>query len=253
MHASIRVFVHKHSTPQQVQFATMAIPIYVEQAPKIFGCNFNSYNIHGHLHLIQDYKNFGPLDSISAFEFENYMTTLRRYCRKPTMYLQQIYNRRDEDLHKIPVYRSIRAPVEVSQRHGSGPLVNVELSNCVQYKKVQYHGQTFRLDNRDNTCITLQGSICIIRNILVVNGINYLAVQKFDIVESFYDVGLPSLEFGVYQCSNLRIDIEMILLTDVKMKCFRMPQWAHRNPSNDTSADSILPNCAIVATLLHEN
>lgn len=62
----------------------------------IYGLTFLSYNIHGILHLVEDVFRFGPLDSYSAFPYENSMVYFTRMCRKPHLSLQQIAARRAE-------------------------------------------------------------------------------------------------------------------------------------------------------------
>jgi len=65
----------------------------VEQTEIIYGASFLSYNVHALLHLVDDIAKLGPLDSFSAFLFENNMRVFKRYCRKPHLYLQQIARR----------------------------------------------------------------------------------------------------------------------------------------------------------------
>ena len=36
------------------------------------------YNVHGLIHIAEDVKRFGPLDSYSAFPFENYLGHLKQ-------------------------------------------------------------------------------------------------------------------------------------------------------------------------------
>lgn len=51
---------------------------FVEYFGIIYEPYFISYNVHGLLHLIDDYKYFGPLDNINCFPFENYMKNLKK-------------------------------------------------------------------------------------------------------------------------------------------------------------------------------
>jgi len=59
-------------------------------------CHFISHNIHGLLHLVDDYHLHGPLDNCSAFTFENYMKELKGMLRKHETPLQQIVRRYEE-------------------------------------------------------------------------------------------------------------------------------------------------------------
>ena len=43
----------------------------------LFGECYVSHNVHNLLHICDDVSNFGPLDSYSAFCFENYLGILK--------------------------------------------------------------------------------------------------------------------------------------------------------------------------------
>ncbi|XP_074099990.1 uncharacterized protein LOC141528050 [Cotesia typhae] len=59
----------------------------------VYGLKYLTYNAHGLLHLVSDYKLYGPLDSVSAFPYENSMPKYRDFVRKPEKPLQQIFHR----------------------------------------------------------------------------------------------------------------------------------------------------------------
>lgn len=54
--------------------------------------------MHALQYLIDDYNNFGPLDNVSAFPFENHMRILKKTMRKATQPLQQAVKRYEEKL-----------------------------------------------------------------------------------------------------------------------------------------------------------
>lgn len=86
------------STPSQtlLTFADIALKKFIESSPYIYGPRFMSYNVHGLLHISEDVQRHGPLDSFSAFAYENEMSTYRKLCRKPDLLLEQISNRIEE-------------------------------------------------------------------------------------------------------------------------------------------------------------
>lgn len=65
-----------------VQYADSLLNYFVESFEKIYGPEHVSFNVHGLLHLSDDYHIFGPLDNSSAFAFENYMKELKTKVRK---------------------------------------------------------------------------------------------------------------------------------------------------------------------------
>ncbi|KAL7289998.1 hypothetical protein TKK_0015730 [Trichogramma kaykai] len=101
---AMRILVSSNSDETLLNYAEQFLKIYVSRSEDVFGLEYLSYVTHGLLHLVEDYKNFGPLDSFSAFPYENSMTYFRKACRKPHMHLQQIYRRRVESLRKKTRY-----------------------------------------------------------------------------------------------------------------------------------------------------
>lgn len=99
LHSAIRILVDvvSSSNVTSINKAEIMLRIFVQRASEHYGIEFLSYNIHALLHLVNDVNNFGPLDSFSAFPYENNMTYFRRIIRKPNQHLQQIVNRRYEE------------------------------------------------------------------------------------------------------------------------------------------------------------
>ena len=51
---------------------------FVELAPKYYGSEIQTYNMHSLIHLNEDVKNFDTLDSFSAFPFENFLQKVKK-------------------------------------------------------------------------------------------------------------------------------------------------------------------------------
>lgn len=103
LHAAIRVLVSKSPSRQHLRFAELAIQKFVLRCEILYGPTFHTYNIHGLLHLTDDVKRFGSLDSFSAFPYENNMLIFRKYLRKPNQPLQQFFNRMAEKHNKFMI------------------------------------------------------------------------------------------------------------------------------------------------------
>ena len=86
-HCAMRIFIDPCSTPEDILFAENLIKIFVGRAEEIYGVRFMTYNVHGLLHLADDVKAFGPLDSYSAFPFENNMMYFQKCCKKTSQHL----------------------------------------------------------------------------------------------------------------------------------------------------------------------
>lgn len=68
----------------------------MESSAKLFGPQFIVHNVHNLIHLPDDVVNHGPLDSFSAFSFENKLQILKNLIRKSGKPLQQLVNRLEE-------------------------------------------------------------------------------------------------------------------------------------------------------------
>jgi len=238
LHTTLRVLSSSSPSIVNLQFAKQALQLFVEQAEIIYGASFLSYNVHALLHLVDDVVKLGPLDSFSAFSFENNMRVFKRYCRKPHLYLQQIAHRIAEETNYLDRFttRQINdAPVKVTKRYTGK--VPIGLAGARQYSNVKTVNFTLGLQIRDHCCITRDGSICIISNIFAVGSLFYLIVRTFRCVEAFYDVGISSSSAGVFKCSALSTQTCRILLDDVVAKGYKMPNWQVRSNTFDSSSD----------------
>lgn len=93
---------------------------FVLRCNSLYGPNFNSYNVHGLLHLTDDVKRLGNLDSFSAFPYESNMSIFRKYCRKPNQPLQQFFNRMMEiRQHGLCQNFNIESSIRVSMSHNT--------------------------------------------------------------------------------------------------------------------------------------
>ena len=65
-------------------YAQSILVQFVHHFSELYGPQHIVYNVHGITHLANDVKNFGCLDKLSAFPFENYLGFLKRLVRQPT-------------------------------------------------------------------------------------------------------------------------------------------------------------------------
>lgn len=185
-----------------------------------------SYNLHGLLHLANDVKLLGKLDSFSAFDFENYVSEFRKFVRKPHLPLQQ-FVRRLHELNSCTISlksNNFDGVIRASCTHKNGPLLRNIPSTCTQFKLLKIDHITYGCNERDNCCFLKNGIICIIENIVKISKY-YFIVKRFKKVNNFYDNIIESKSMGVFECTNLS-ERFIIALSDVYTKCFRIPKWS---------------------------
>lgn len=245
LHGAIRVLVSKCPSRKQLKFAELALHKFVLRCDSLYGPNFNSYNVHGLLHLTDDVKRLGNLDSFSAFPYESNMSIFRKYCRKPNQPLQQFFNRMMEiRQHGLCQNLNSESSIRESMSH------NTDKNN--PHTKIQFNGIYLSIDLRDNCCILLDGSICIVINIVENNNSYNLIVKRFLEVDNFYNIGMESSAFQVYKCGNISRESITINCNEVNAKCYRMPLWENRSlDDSDSDEDDMESSKYIVAAMIH--
>lgn len=84
------------STLGQVDFAGKMLLSFVSKFSTLYGRFHIVYNVHSLIHLANDVKVHGSLDSFSCFGFENYLGKIKRLLRNSRLPLSQIRRRLSE-------------------------------------------------------------------------------------------------------------------------------------------------------------
>ncbi|XP_067206727.1 uncharacterized protein [Linepithema humile] len=261
LHTAIRTLCsNTFSNMSLLQCAEVALKKFVEKCQVFYKLSFMSYNVHALLHLVADVKRFGPLDSFSAFKYENNMQLFKRSYRKPHQALQQFALRQAEiNNHERKEHsaHSNATVIQMFDRHGEGPLpLGFSPTHCQQYTKIQTGSMYFNVTSLGNKCCILKdSSVCVIENILEMNETYHFVVKKFEIMEDFYDVGISSSSLDIYKCSALSSDFYVIPITDVRAKCYMMLYWKtiddeSSDSSSDSETDKPVPGEYVISVLL---
>lgn len=119
------------------------------------------YNVHSLVHITDDVQNFGALDAVSCFPFENHLTLIKKSTRRSFLPFQQIIGR----LYEMQHLKKHGPTTLCSGEHCSGPVVDC-LGECQQFRAAVT--KDFKLSNscRDSCVLTEKQSVGIVRNIL---------------------------------------------------------------------------------------
>ena len=92
LHVAIFILTHpeKCKMPNYLNHASDLLYHFVENASLVYGQEFVTCNIHSLLHIPEDCKKFGPLDSYSCFPFENYLSFIKKLVRNGKHPLAQV-------------------------------------------------------------------------------------------------------------------------------------------------------------------
>ncbi|XP_030758964.1 uncharacterized protein LOC115884507 isoform X1 [Sitophilus oryzae] len=157
-----------------LKYAEELITCFIDKSKSIYDIGFFSLNVHSLSHLVDCCKKFGPLDSFSAFPYENYMQKLLRYVRKAHQPLQQVIRRVSEENNllnslTINTKKCVKpSSLNCVQVHSEGPLA----PGCKgpQYKKMVCDSFTISCNTFGNRFVMLKdGSIFEVKNICYDN------------------------------------------------------------------------------------
>ena len=106
LHFAVYVFC-SNSCKHLYSHAKSCIDLFVHQMPELFGRQSVVYNVHCLLHLHEYVELYGPLDSFSAFRFENYLGVLKRRIKCTNNIFQHCVN---QLLSVREIYTSLSQP-----------------------------------------------------------------------------------------------------------------------------------------------
>jgi len=195
-----------------INYAETLLKYFVRTFESLYGKSLISHNIHNLLHICNDVRKYGQLDSFSAFRFENFLSSIKGQLRKSDKPLQQLWKRYVEiqlnsdtifDIHKKPVF---------SKNHCNGPVI-INLNIVEQYKI--YNGPTYTLQchkENDRYCILMHGSCIYIENIIkTIDNHAFLVGRLLQSLGSLY----------VLPCSSEHLNIRL-----ASRKFFRLGYWS---------------------------
>jgi len=124
LHISFRILLSPNSSEKLVNFSQKLLEHFVEKFDEIYGAQYVSHNVHGLLHITDDYRKFKSLEECSCFPFENFMKVLKKMLRKHEKPLEQIINRYHESLifNKPDIQDKSKNEIIYKKKHNNGPL-----------------------------------------------------------------------------------------------------------------------------------
>lgn len=168
---------------------------FVKAAAKHYGSEIITYNMHSLVHLNEDVKNLGPLDTFSAFPFENYLQELKRMLLKSNQPLQQVCKRSFERKQTVikchKPTRMFRKKFIKDRLNGT----NYSQITCPSYKLS---------DKSKDFCILLNSNkIVVTSSFTKENGIPYIIGFEFIVMEDFFTKPFKSSIISVYKVKNM--------------------------------------------------
>lgn len=213
LHVAIRLLCSPDLS--HITYAESLLQHFVQSFIILYGPQHTSYNIHALIHLAEDVRKFGTLDTFSAFRYENYLKSIKQYLRKAERPLQQIHNRLTEYEYCLSFEKKHRK-MGVYGIHNEGPVLSG--MNGLQYSTFSRADFTLSIHNPNNCCGLNDNSIVIIENI-VANAANELFIigRKFINLSDLYTEPCNSSLLGIYKSTGYE-NLSAWPLTSLKIK-----------------------------------
>lgn len=184
-----------------------------------------SHNIHVAIHLADDVKKYGSLDSFSAFPFENFMQALKKNIISGLKPLQQLTRRYAE-------YRVFNNAQEFSKRL-CGPINAVckekqrpMLQNACnpQYTGWRTYKFSLKLNFADNCVKKIQDDIVIIENIATEKSNNDIIIigRQYEHFSEFFNSPCSTKIMSIQVASKLS-HLKSWPLEHIKEKLLHLP------------------------------
>lgn len=202
LHVAIRLLANNRLTPNCINVAEKLIEKFVRDYPKIYGKFSVVYNVHVLLHIPYYVRLYGPLDSFSAYKFENFIQRLKKCVLKGNQPLQQIFNRLEERYNNYPESLEISKFNKIKiKSNGNDSYVGViEDGEIIPVKVI-------RMERRDRT--------------------NYIHAVKCLNVGPLFLSPIDSSAIGEVTYSGISTMPQQFKMSDVQFKYCRIPCGDH--------------------------
>lgn len=198
LHIALRLLCTQNT--DQINFAETLLKQFVASFGTLYGNEFISHNVHGLIHMSDDVRNLGPVDTYSAFPFENHLGQMKKLIRKGEKPLEQLSNRYAEIFSCGTAIDSPEVYPILKGQHNTGP----ELPTCEgsQYRKIVSEQFTISTKAPNNCCGLKDNSIVVVENVIHSHDGVYVIGRKYEMY-NFYDNICESSLVETYKVEKL--------------------------------------------------
>lgn len=200
---------------------------FIEDHMEIHGESSITMNIHNTSHVVDDVEKFGPLNTISAYEFENSLHGLKlrlKQCNKP---LQQAARRISETAtsSKSIALKSTKNLPLLNHPHTLS-------ENMLVFRSIEFKPNTVLSsvnDNqRDKWFLTSKNVIVEFYFIEKKQGRNMIHGAALRNVESYFTSPFDSSKYlNIFSSDGEKFEPQLFEVNDIKAKMYCLP---HHNP-----------------------
>ncbi|KAJ8684966.1 hypothetical protein QAD02_020759 [Eretmocerus hayati] len=195
-------------------FANELLRSFVRDFKILYGKEYLVYNIHNLIHLAEEALRNGPLDSFSAFPFENFMRILKSYLRKPESPLQQIHLCLVQQANFIEEEDVKILPIE------SGRIVcDLPFGSYGGFTKIEFEGYELSTSPPNNVCVLDDGTIVAIDYMAYKDDDRIIIGKRFEEKKDISYYPVPSTShFSISIVSKLSTYVEFWKMSSIYRK-----------------------------------
>lgn len=210
--------------------AEMCLKLFVERFKEIYGSHHFTMNLHNLLHVMEDVKRFGAINTFSTYPFEAHLFQIKRWLRSGNLPLSQIANRLIEsELVKkdssdcpqkmlYPQFVGAPSPHKVDDLNNL-IFVKYELYSVVKFEKFQINCM------RDEDCyiLTKDNKIIEVNYFIYFDGQTKIYGQTILGVKNYFELPIKSSEMLIFSSENLNKNpSELFEINEILCKLFKM-------------------------------
>lgn len=220
LHTAIRILCHPEDCLYNNTYAKDLLMFFVKTFKLLYGEDNIVYNVHNLIHLCEDVKKYGSLDTFSAFPFENYMQVLKKQLRKSEKPLSQINNRISEQITRSEINDEANTNTNV-------PLLlkpdrkNLPLQCVNSHKRIKLKNFTLTTKCADNCCYLKDGSVFCIEYIGIKDKTPVVLGKRFADLLPIPIYPHNSQNMDIHMTKNLT-HLEVIPASEICKKAFKV-------------------------------
>lgn len=166
---------------------------------------------------------FGPLDSCSAFEFENHMQQLKKHLRKHHQPLAQISKRLFEEMAVKSSFKDSTKSREFKNKQLDGPLGD----NCIdpQFKCLNLNGVSLKCNSKDCYCLIVDGTVVKIKNFAYSKHLGEMVMvgKSFCNKTNLFKKPCKSSKLNIFKISQINTSLDVWRIDSISTKLFVVP------------------------------
>ena len=232
LHFSFRVLSATNSNPSQMECVRPHLEDFVRTFGEIYGIETIGHYMHGLLHLVDQAKKHGPLDSYAVYLFESYLGIFKHFKHGPRYPAQQLVNRIIErQVSSRDIYlQNKRSTIFPDSSQYDGPFpADLRKEDFHTYSRINLECCSLNVKRDSDNLILLQsGTIFRVQNILHHRQDNNTFLFGYPLMRktNMYTYPESSATVGIFRATDNEVATyfqEVVLLTDFASKCVCVP------------------------------